>query len=184
MMTLRRIGRHPAYAAVIMGVSLWIGEPARACLYPGWTRGNPTIDQEHLFCGEINRENRPSGYHSLTVDPPPTDSVVEAVGPVETFPGGVYRRRVQFLGGRAKLSTFFPDHCTAEAILNSVRYAADHQTGKGRPWGVLGPSAPDAPETPGRYCRTTENKPMILRLGISQRDGILRIHTAFPEAGR
>jgi hypothetical protein len=93
--------------------------------------------------------------------------------------GDIYDAAVIYSNGRRKRSTFYPDNCPAEAILRSILYAYDHQTGAHPAWGVLGPSAPDGAAGDG-YCRDGRGQAFEIRMGTIQRRGQDAINTAFP----
>lgn len=88
---------------------------------------------------------------------------------------GIYSAVVVFANGRRKLSTFFPDHCSVDQLIQSIVYAAINPIGRHREWGAVGLSAP----APGAemFCLDIRGEPFEIRFGAFA-DG--RINTAFP----
>lgn len=145
-----------------------------------WSRSDPQVNLSHIFCGEIGRNGDPKGFHSRAAGPP--TGAVDRVEEAAHRGNEVYDATVIFGNGRRKRSTFYPDDCSAEAILRSVLYAYRNQTGDHPAWGVLGPSAPvpDGGSQRDGYCRDDRGRPFEIRIGTIRRRGQDAINTAFP----
>ncbi|WP_395678330.1 EndoU domain-containing protein [Inquilinus sp.] len=143
-----------------------------------WSRSDPQVNLSHIFCGEIGRNGDPKGFHSRAVGLP--TGAVDRVEDGRHGVGEVYDGTVIYSNGRRKRSTFYPDDCSAEAILRSVLYAYRNQTGDHPAWGVLGPSAPDGGSQGDGYCRDDRGRPFEIRIGTIRRRGEDAINTAFP----
>lgn len=181
---IRRIG--------LLGLLLllsWAGQSMAASLDCSdadkrlWSRSDPQVNLSHIFCGEIGRNGDPKGFHSRAVALP--TGAVDRVEDRRHGEGEVYDGTVIYSNGRRKRSTFYPDDCSAEAILRSVLYAYRNQTGDHPAWGVLGPSAPGraAPDGGSQgdgYCRDDLGRPFEIRIGTIRRRGQDAINTAFP----
>ncbi|MBW8725510.1 MAG: EndoU domain-containing protein [Inquilinus limosus] len=181
---IRRIG--------LLGLLLllsWAGQPMAAsldCSDAGkrlWSRSDPQVNLSHIFCGEIGRNGDPKGFHSRAVALP--TGAVDRVEDGRHHGGETYDGTVIYSNGRRKRSTFYPDDCSAEAILRSVLYAYRNQTGDHPAWGVLGPSAPEGAASDGGgqgdgYCRDARGRPFEIRIGTIRRRGQDAINTAFP----
>ncbi|HLY97603.1 MAG TPA: EndoU domain-containing protein [Candidatus Angelobacter sp.] len=138
-----------------------------------WSATVPQVNQRHIFCGEIGSGGQPKGYHS-TQNPPPTNVVVSVVN-VVPIANGIYNATVNFNNHTHKISTFFPNACTANQIVQSVVYAANNQTGPAPGWGVYGMSAP--PGGGAAYCLNSAAAPFRIKMGLL---GNGDVNTAFP----
>lgn len=102
------------------------GEPAAAASLEPWSDTEPAINQVHIFEGEINRRNKPVGFHSRPGgnDPEGARLVQIVDGPNET---GVYIAEVEVRGDsgrwKKKRSTFYPDRLTREQVIAAVLHA-------------------------------------------------------------
>ncbi len=140
-----------------------------------WSKTQPSINLKHIFCGEIDSRGRPKGFHS-TQKLGSTPEVKE-IYKKRSLRKGIYNARVKFSNGRTKFSTFFPDHCSINAITHSVVYAARNKTKKHHQWGILGPSAPK--NNAKGFCLDRNSKPFPIRMGLTRNQR--RITTAFPQ---
>ena len=138
-----------------------------------WSDDRPAINRLHVFCGEI-REGRPKGFHSIRLQD--TSAVVTGVAARSNDRDGIYDATVTFRNGATKFSTFFPDVCTVDQVVASIRYAATHVARPHAQWGKLGPSAPK--DDNHGYCLDANGDPFDIRMGVLA-DG--RVNTAFPE---
>ncbi|MGK9170661.1 EndoU domain-containing protein [Inquilinus limosus] len=168
-------------------VLLWLsaaGDSMAAALDCGdadkrlWSRSDPQVNLSHIFCGEIGRNGDPKGFHSRAAGLP--TGAVDRVEEIAHRGGEIYDATVIFNNGRRKRSTFYPDDCSAEAVLRSILYAYRNQTGAHPAWGVLGPSAPVEGGPQDGYCRDDRGRPFEIRLGTIQRRGQTAVNTAFP----
>lgn len=158
--------------------------PGCALGAPGLSATEPPVNRAHLFCGEVNRRDRGTGFHHRPdgVDPPSArvGRVIE-----RNVKTGVYiAENIEILDGerwrrKRGISSFFPDRCRPAEVLASIAHAARtalcaYPNGKWR-----GLSAPDA-ATPG-YCRGDDGS--ILSLEGYWRSAERRIvRTAWPLA--
>lgn len=170
----------------LVALLLWLsaaGDSMAAALDCGdagkrlWSRSDPQVNLSHIFCGEIGRNGDPKGFHSRAAGLP--TGAVDRVEETAHRGDEIYDATVIFSNGRRKRSTFYPDDCSAEAILRSILYAYRNQTGTHPAWGVLGPSAPAEGGKDG-YCRDERGRPFEIRLGMIQRRGQTAVNTAFP----
>lgn len=109
-----------------------------------WSDTKPSINLQHIFCGEINSKNRAVGAHSMQVLA--TSKVVASVESPKRGADEIYDGWVKFNapgGTIEKGSTFFPDDCSVKQVVNSIVYATEQHFERANPWGYLGPSAPD-----------------------------------------
>lgn len=145
------------------------------------SRSNPQINQRHIFCGEINAAGNAVGFHSRPgnhdplVGPLALDPVAaRTIGPrTYMVPYGLnqpndYRyanANVEVFNvatgtwvAKAGPSTFFPDSCTQQQVVASIRYAFMHLSsglvmGGGNSQIFFGPSAPTViAVVPNPYC--------------------------------
>lgn len=144
-------------------------------------RDGVRINAAHVFCGEL-KDGRPKGFHSLALKRSAAERLIRPpLTRVQPRRGGIYAARVDFRSGVHKTSTFFPDHCEYDQVINSIAYAAKHQTGPAKPWGVLGPSAPKGGQAGGGYCLDDDAEPFVLRMGLLTRGrNAGSVNTAFP----
>lgn len=85
-----------------------------------WSDTRPAINLTHLFAGEVNRRNKPVGFHSRPGGgDPPGSGVVRVVDRANRF--GVYTA-VVWIGrrSRTKFSTFFPDRLARAKVIDTV----------------------------------------------------------------
>ncbi len=146
-----------------------------------WSRDRPKVNLRHLFCGELD-DGRPKGLHSTRLAA--TWDVVRRIEQRREEGGGIYSAVVVFSGGQRKLSTFFPDHCTEEQIIRSIKHAASSPLGPHKQWGEIGLSSPEQRNIRDRseadhemFCLDSDGRPFEIRFGVLA-DG--RINTAFP----
>lgn len=172
--------RHPYWLFIAGTLGLVPAWAFADCANPafGWSATRPPVNVRHVFCGEFNTKGRPTGAHSMAMIN--TSAIVLGVTNPRNPRNGLFDATVIFNdNGRQapKLSTFYPDACSPGQIVNSIAYAASHQTGPAQPWGVLGPSAPKAGDK--AYCLGSNGQPFTIRMGLI--DGDSRVNTAFPQ---
>lgn len=106
-----------------------------------WSSTTPAINLHHVFEGEINRKDKPVGYHSR---PGGNDPDGARLVRVKDKPNraGVYTATISIRDGdqwKEKFSSFFPDSLSQQevvgAVLNAYRKSSDK---KKQPW--QGPS--------------------------------------------
>lgn len=91
-----------------------------------WSDTEPAVNQAHIFEGEINRRNKPVGFHSRPEgkDPEAARLVRIIDGPNQT---GVYTSEVEIRddNGRwkKKRSTMYPDRLSREQVIAAVLHA-------------------------------------------------------------
>ncbi|MBK8208955.1 MAG: EndoU domain-containing protein [Rhodospirillales bacterium] len=173
----------PALCALLLMAALSIpaiASPAEERSSPGdcadrhfyWSDGGVPINLRHVFCGEL-RHGRPKGLHSTQLVA--TSRLIRGIEHRSDEGGGIYSAIVEFSGGKRKLSTFFPDHCSVEQLIRSIEHAATNVRQRHPAWGEIGPSAPAAGlET---FCLDNRGAPFDIRLGVLANG---RINTAFP----
>ncbi|MDX1736727.1 MAG: EndoU domain-containing protein [Alphaproteobacteria bacterium] len=122
----------------------------------------------HIFCGDINlRKGRATGYHHRVSG---RDSAIARVGDIskinpetgvyEAAPVEVFHNGKWFYKKRG--SSFFPDQCTRQQVVNSVLYAAENHicrfpNGK---WG--GMSAPSSQGNEENYCYGIDGQQLVV----------------------
>jgi Bacterial EndoU nuclease len=104
-----------------------------------------------------------------------TSSLIHRVEHPSDEGGGIYSAIVEFTGGRRKLSTFFPDHCTVDQVVRSIKHGASHVRERHRSWSEIGPSAPARGLE--MFCLDNRGAPFDIRLGALANG---RVNTAFP----
>ena len=140
-----------------------------------------TVNQHHVFCGEINRRGKAVGFHSMPKRQRP--STILSYDGVCNVPGIYTLRNIQidFHGekGTKSMSTMFPNACTMEQVNKSIAYSAQHSTGKcsSPGWANCGPSAPSRGDT-FAYCTTEGGKPFTIASAFV--GGTKKINTGFP----
>lgn len=106
--------------------------------------GPPAVNNQHIFCGEINGAGNATGFHSRPGGVNP-NSVNNTGAPVPVGPLGIYRL-VNFnivQGGVTRVkavSTMFPDACNQAAVLAAIRNAAAAGAPNAQFNGVSGPT--------------------------------------------
>jgi hypothetical protein len=108
-----------------------------------WSRTEPPVNLTHVFCGEIDRDGDPSGYHHRPAgEDPPSARVVAVLDPPNAH--GVYTAevRVRRPGGawtrQSKFSSFFPDAMSREAVLAAILEAYRASGDRDGKWGAEG----------------------------------------------
>ncbi|MCR9219662.1 MAG: EndoU domain-containing protein [Alphaproteobacteria bacterium] len=158
--------------------------PSCALGAPGLSATEPPVNRAHLFCGEVNRRDRGTGFHHRPdgVDPSSArlGQVIErnmktgvyVANRIEVFDGERWR-------GKRGISSFFPDSCRPAEVIASIAHAARtalcaYPNGK---WRGLSAPVGDAPG----YCRGDDGS--ILTLEGYWRSRARRIvRTAWPLA--
>lgn len=170
------------------------------------SRVNPQINQRHIFCGEINAGGNAVGFHSqplghvpTQVNPPgaPAAPAASTIGaPVYIVPYGlnnplpyrymnsvvqIYNPATNAMVAKNGASTFFPDSCTQQAVVESIRYAYMHlSTMTNATLAFTGPSAPSI--NAAGYCVGENGNPFTIS-GYLFNDGAnWWVNTAFPIA--
>ncbi|WP_218048888.1 EndoU domain-containing protein [Curvivirga aplysinae] len=163
--------------------SIMAGEALHSCEYEGLkTEHTIQVDWGHIFCGDVNRKktkgtgyhHRPNGEDSNTAYIEDIDRKNSETGVYEASPLYVWEEGKWYIKRRG--STFFPDHCTAKQVMNSIAYAATnvHCRYKNGKWGGL--SAPIRNE--GNYCYGSNGDALIIN-GYFRRDNG-HVATAWP----
>ncbi len=107
--------------------------------------GGPVLNNQHVFCGQINSEMAAVGFHSRPAGVNPNSVAGGAVVAIPGAPAGIYRLAgfnvTQGLMTYARTSTMFPDACNQVAVVAAIRFALAN----GAPAGAnqfIGPSGP------------------------------------------
>lgn len=109
----------------------------------GWSNHNPQINLSHIFQGEINRNGKPTGFHSR---PDGRDPKHARLDRIKSRPNsaGVYTAEISVFDTdenrwKQKFSSFFPDRMNHQAVVNSILHAWNkRERGQSKPW--RGPS--------------------------------------------
>jgi hypothetical protein len=168
----------PLALCIVLGIAAL--DAAANCADPNfhWSATNPPINVRHVFCGEFNAQGRPTGMHATVIAN--TSAIIVGINNPVNLRNGIYDATVTFSNNGIvsnKMSTFFPNACNQAQITNSIEYAATHQTGPAQPWGVLGPSAPQANDN--TYCLGSNGQPFAIRMGLINNNA--QVNTAFPQ---
>ena len=114
---------------------------ARPEQLPHWSSTNPEINLRHVFEGEINRRDAPTGFHSRPGGVDPADARVVSIKDRPNR-AGVYTATVEVRDGRTwktKFSTFFPDRLNHQEVIDVILHAYRNSRDPQRqPW--TGPS--------------------------------------------
>ncbi len=106
-----------------------------------WSDTKPAINLHHVFEGEINRKDKPVGYHSR---PGGNDPDGARLVRIKDSPNsvGVYTATISIRDGnqwKEKFSSFFPDNLSEHQVVDAVLHAYKNSADKNRqPW--QGPS--------------------------------------------
>jgi len=92
-----------------------------------WSSTTPEINLRHVFDGEINRKNQPTGYHSR---PGGVDAANARLVSIKDKPNraGVYTATIEVRDGnqwKSKFSSFFPDKLTQQEVIEAILHAYD-----------------------------------------------------------
>lgn len=106
-----------------------------------WSTTSPNINLHHIFEGEINRSERPVGYHSR---PGGVDAngakIVKIIDKPNEY--GIYTATIAIRDGsqwKEKFSSFFPDSMSADEVMSVILNAYKNSSNpKAQPW--RGPS--------------------------------------------
>jgi hypothetical protein len=142
----------------------------------------PPVERPHLFCGEVNRRDRGTGFHHRPGgENPPTARFARIVernaatgvyvaDGIEIFDGEEWRRK-------RTISSFYPDSCAPAEVLASVAHAASNAT-CGYPNGKWrGPSAPGTAAE--GYCLGEDGSVLTLE-GYWRSEAQRIVRTAWP----
>jgi len=148
-----------------------------------WSRTDPPVNQQHVFCGEWNqRKNRPAGFHSRPAgDNPVTVGSLKITQKPNAR--GLYGVRWSYAGhpDRQKFSSMFPETCNQGQVLKSIVYAANNPkpcpVGAPR-WAKCGPNKPA--KSGGGYCEASDNS--IFTIAFATLRNSHKVNTAFPLA--
>ncbi|MET1079524.1 MAG: EndoU domain-containing protein [Pseudomonas sp.] len=171
------------------------------------SRINPQINQRHVFCGEINGAGLAVGYHSRpnSHDPllgtAPTAQQAARITAGQLFivpPGNNHPAPYRYVANgiqvfntvtnawvaKAAPSTFYPDSCTQQQVVASIRYAYMHPYSPAAlaapgNW-FAGPSAPSVGAV--GYCTGESGFPFTLRGYLNQLMGVWTLNTVYPIA--
>lgn len=170
------------------------------------SRVNPQINQRHIFCGEINAAGNAVGFHSRPADHnpllgagPASPVAARTVGPSTYIvpPGLNHPAPYRYVNANVEVfdvpnnawvakagpSTFFPDSCTQQEVVASIRYAYMHlNVGVAPPPQVIfyGPSAPTA--NAAGYCVGEQGLPFTVGGYLNNIGGLWWVNSAFPIA--
>lgn len=157
-----------------------VGVPGAAnatCPLPAWSSTTPSLNQTHVFCGEISNKGDVKGYHSEVIVPPKAGNTVVSVVGQKSVNGDIFAGYPKFSNGKSKYSTFFPKSCTQAQIIASALYVAS--TGSpAHDWGVVGLSAP---ATGGSTYCLNQGAAFPMKVDPKKdKAGQLILNTAFP----
>ena len=171
--------KHASFLLFALALSAIASEASADCSDSNfeWSPTKPPVNVRHVFCGEFNSSGKPTGVHSTAIVN--TSAIVLGVDKPVDLGNGIFNATVHFSNNgikSQKISTFFPLTCGEAQITKSIAYAANNQTGPAVPWGVLGPSAPQANDN--AYCLGSNGQPITIRMGLINNN--TQVNTAFP----
>jgi len=116
------------------------GQPAAYRSGSKWSNTSPEINLHHIFEGEINKRNKPVGYHSR---PGGVDADGAKIVRIRDKPNsvGVYTATIAVRDGnqwKEKFSSFFPDSMSVDDVTEAVLSAYKNSSKDGPKW--QGPS--------------------------------------------
>jgi len=148
---------------------------------PHWSGTEPSMNIDHVFCGEVKR-NRAKGFHSRPGGENPATVESFVLGEAADA-RGIYSGTVTLSNPEgdnpSKFSTMFPDNCSQHEVMKSILHAYEHPQAcpEGAPgWATCGLNRPEQGGT--GYC---VGKDAGLRFTIAfatLKNG--KINTAFP----
>lgn len=170
------------------------------------SRVNPQINQRHIFCGEINNAGQAVGFHSRPgshdpiLGPGPViqqaasiaGGLAYIVPPGNNHPGPyrylanvrVWNQATNAWVAKFAPSTFYPDSCSQQEVIASIRYAYMHPYAAVGPAGganlFSGPSAP-APAAPG-FCTGEAGNSFTINGYLNLIGGNWWLNTGYPIA--
>jgi len=102
-----------------------------------WSDTSPEINMHHVFDGEINRKNRPTGFHSRPNGQDPANArLVRIKDKPNRY--GVYTADIEVNDGgewKRKFSSFFPDELSHDEVIEVILHAYNNSDNKnGTPW--------------------------------------------------
>lgn len=106
-----------------------------------WSNTSPKINQWHVFEGEINRKDKPVGFHSRPGGRDPANAKIVSIksGPNNA---GVYTATIAIKDGqqwKEKFSSFFPDSMSVDDVNAAILHAYKNSKNPSKqPWS--GPS--------------------------------------------
>lgn len=159
-------------AATVLGAVV-LSQPAAAqvaCPQGVFEEAAPPVNGDHIFCGEINKKGKATGFHSR----PGGVNPATVTGPAPTRNDTVYTLNnftitVGAKSGNKPISTMYPDTCDQKAVIAAIRNAAT--TGK-----VSGKSFEGSS---GTAC-TSGGKPFTITGFFDEKDPRI-IKTAWPK---
>lgn len=131
---------YPAVLAFVLALSwlapAWAFEPVDCTAgQPRWSDSEPKLNLVHIFCGEINRRDKPVGFHARPQGrDPATARVVKVLDSANE--AGVYTATIEVLDGerwKEKFSSFFPDRLSQHQVVQLI-LAAYEESGGGQRW--------------------------------------------------
>lgn len=160
-------------AALCLGLG-WASPALARCPAPPST-GTPAVNTAHIFCGEVRGDGRAVGFHSRPGGVNPgTVSETDEIRRDRRVPGvyALHRFRITEHGrsGIKNLSTMFPDHCDADAVIAAIQHA--YRTGTQEDRSFSGQSGPT--------CMDSTGKPFRIQGFTATRVGRVVVTTAYP----
>jgi len=167
------IPRRSLAAALCLGLG-WASPALARCPAPA-SAGVPAVNTAHIFCGEVRRDGRVVGFHSRPGGVnPATVSETDEIRRDRRVPGvyTLHRFRIAEHGrsGMKGMSTMFPDHCDADAVIAAIQHA--YRTGTQEDRSFSGQSGPT--------CMDTAGKPFRIQGFTAMQGGRVVVTTAYP----
>jgi len=156
----------------------------RKCNLKGieWSQTTPSVDLGHIFCGKINSKGRAGGYHHREGGVDSSAARIQSVLKINNKNGVYISQTVSVLKEKKwikkkNISSFFPDVCTYEQVVNSIVYSAKniecrYPNGK---W--AGKSSPI--ENSNDYCLGLDGKALMIN-GYWHGSLTRKVATAWP----
>lgn len=147
-----------------------------------------TINIPHIFCGSINKRGKATGYHHRREGQDSTTARIGQVMKINELTGVYVAKGISVWDGtnwRLKngISSFFPDGCTVEQVINSIRHAASNVECRYKNGKWSGHSAPanDNQHQEGHYCLGRDGSILTIQGYFRKPDRI--VATAWPLVG-
>jgi hypothetical protein len=108
--------------------------PAASSSAERWSATQPSINETHIFEGEINRRGQPVGFHSRPGGQDPAGARLVRI--LDSPNGdGVYTAEVEIRNAAgnwlSKRSTLYPDRMSRQQVLDAVLHAWQNKTSSG-----------------------------------------------------
>ncbi len=145
------------------------------------------INQQHLFCGDINRKGKLVGFHAMPENKPPTHHRSSHIADSANTAGIYTLRDIRLTFDnkpyQKNFSSMFPAHCSRLQINRSIIYSIQNSHGEctSPSWASCGPNAPKNAHQQANnpFCSGNDGRSYPIASAAIRSDDN-RINTAFP----